>query len=140
MSAYLLDTNVVSEATRSRPHPNVLSFLESVRGAQKLAYISVLTIGELRRGAAAKRASDERRADRLAKWVDDIEAEFSDRILPVDRAVARIWGEFSAKRSLPVVDTLIAATALAHDLTVVTRNVRDMSATGVSILNPWSTG
>jgi toxin FitB len=104
------------------------------------SFVSVMTIGELRKGVAAKRVQDAAAADRLAEWVERLEAEFAERIIPVDRAIARIWGELSARRSLPVVDTLIAATALASDLTLVTRNVRDVAATGVNVINPWREG
>ena len=138
--AFLLDTNVVSEAARSRPHSGVLSFLEALRASQTFVCISVLTLGELRKGAAARRVRDAEGGERLARWIDEIEAEFTDHILAVDRIVARIWGELSARRSLPVIDTLIGATALAHDLTVVTRNVRDIAATGAPVLDPWRDG
>jgi toxin FitB len=76
-------------------------------------------------------------AEQLDVWVDGIETTFADRILPVDAAVARIWGELSAGRSLPVIDTLIAATAIAGGLTLVTRNTQDFALTGVPLLDPW---
>ncbi len=79
--------------------------------------MSVLTLGELRKGVEAKRRTDAVTADRLGAWVDSIETTFADRVLPVDAAAARLWGELSAGRSLPVIDTLIAATALARGLT-----------------------
>lgn len=135
---YLLDTNVVSEAVKPRPHPGVLSFLTAIREGNVEVYISVLTLGELRKGIAAKRVRDAAGADRLALWVDEIERDFSDRALPIGRPIARLWGELSAARSAPAVDTLIAATALVHDLTLVTRNVRDVAATGARLLNPWN--
>jgi toxin FitB len=137
-SGYLLDTNVVSEAQRPRPNRGVLVFLESLEEVR--VFISVLTLGELRKGVAARRQRDATAAANLARWVDETETNFADRILPVDRAAARIWGELSASRALPVVDTLIAATALVHDLTVVTRNVRDIAVTGANVFNPWTEG
>jgi predicted nucleic acid-binding protein len=76
-------------------------------------------------------------ADELAAWVDGIERLFADRILPIDMAATRLWGELSAARSLPVVDTLIAATALTRDLMLVTRNLRDVQITGTRTLDPW---
>ena len=132
---YLLDTNFLSELRRPRPDHGVVEFFADVDGNR--LFISVLTIGELRKGVAARRASDITMADRLGEWVDSIESMFPDRILAVDQAIARLWGELSARRSLPVVDTLIAATAAVHDLTLVTRNTRDVLSASVEVLNPW---
>ena len=100
-------------------------------------FLSVLTLGELRKGVEAKRRTDITAADRLGSWVDDIERIFADRVLPIDTATARRWGELSGARSLPVIDTLIAATAVIHDLTLVTRNTRDIELTGVRFVDPW---
>jgi toxin FitB len=91
----------------------------------------------LRKGVAAQRRIDPAAADRLGNWVDDIEITYADRVLPVEISVARIWGELSARRSLPVIDTLIAATALVYGLTLVTRNIRDVEFTGVPVIDPW---
>jgi predicted nucleic acid-binding protein len=132
---YLLDTNVVSETRKRCPHHGLLDFLASADAKQ--LFISVLTIGEVHKGVEAKRAEDAAAADSLRNWLLSIETTFIRRVLPVDPAVARRWGELSARRSLPVIDTLIAATALVHGLTLVTRNVRDVSATGVDTFNPW---
>ena len=135
MPGYLLDTNVVSETRRIRPNPGVIDFLTA---AEKDAlYLSVLTIGELHKGVEAKRRSDPGAADLLAEWVHDLELDFADRILPVDTAASRRWGALSAAQTCPVIDTLIAATALERGLVLVTRNERDVQATGVSLLNPW---
>ncbi len=134
-SRYLLDTNIVSETRKTLAAPGVAAF---IRAAQSTAlFISVLTLGELRKGVAARRRTDAISAGRLGIWVDGIETTFADRVLPVDAAVARIWGELSAGRSLPVIDTLIAATAMAGGLTLVTRNTRDFTAIGVPLLDPW---
>ena len=134
-AGYLLDTNIVSETRKRRPHHGLLDFLAAVDANQ--LFLSVLTIGEVHKGVEAKRTEDPAGADRLRDWLLSIETTFSRRVLPVDPAVARRWGELSARRSLPVIDTLIAATALAHGLTLVTRNIRDVRATGVDTFNPW---
>jgi len=137
-SGYLLDTNIVFEVRKRHPNPGVVAFL--VETNPDRSFISAMTIGELRKGVAARRAGDVEAAGQLAEWVDQLEADFSERVISVDRTVARIWGELSARRPLPVVDTLIAATALVHGLVLVTRNVRDVAATEVDVLNPWKAG
>jgi toxin FitB len=134
-AGYLLDTNVISETIKPHADTDVLAFLAEIRPF--LVCVSALTIGELRRGVAARRGRDTSHAERLAVWVDGIERTYSERILSVDSVIARLWGELSARRSLPVVDTILAATALAHDLALVTRNVRNVATTGVQVINPW---
>jgi predicted nucleic acid-binding protein len=134
-AGYLLDTNVISETRKTRADKSVIAFLGA---ADTVAlFLSVLTLGELRKGVEAKRRTDLAAADRLGAWVDDIETIFADRVLPVDAATARRWGELSVARNLPVIDTLIAATAIGHDLTLVTRNTRDVELTGVRFVDPW---
>ena len=135
---YLLDTNFVSEARKPRPDSGVLAFLKS--NDPNSAFISVLTLGELRKGIAAKklRDPDPNAAARLAAWVDGLELSFADRILGIDAATAKLWGEWSSERPRPVVDTLLAATAVLHDLTLVTRNVRDVRGIPVKLLDPWT--
>ena len=134
-AGYLLDTNVISETRRIRADSGVMAFLSAADTAGM--FLSVLTLGELRKGVEAKRMTDPVAADRLGAWVDGIETTFADRLLPVDAAVARRWGELSVGRSLPVIDTLIAATAIGHGLTLVTRNSRDVASTGVPLVDPW---
>jgi len=134
-AGYLLDTNVISETRRIRADSGVMAFLSAADTAGM--FLSVLTLGELRKGVEAKRRTDPVAADRLGAWVDGIETTFADRLLPVDAAVARRWGELSVGRSLPVIDTLIAATAIGHGLTLVTRNSRDVASTGVPLVDPW---
>ncbi len=132
---YLLDTNVLSETRKSRMDPNVASFLE---GLDSLSlYLSALTIGEFERGIEIKRRDDPEAADRIAAWVAQAEHDFADRILPVNDEVARIWGRLSADRTRPVVDTLIAATAIVHDLVLVTRNVKDVKGIDMVVIDPW---
>ena len=135
MAGYLLDTNVISETRKIRADAGVLAFLTAADAVG--LFLSVLTVGELRRGVAARHRIDPASADRLGLWVDGIETTFADRVLPVDMSVARLWGELSAGRSPPVIDTLIAATAMVHGLTLVTRNTRDVELTGVALRNPW---
>jgi hypothetical protein len=131
-------TPALYDTFHPRADARVLAFLAGIRPSH--VCISALTIGELRRGVVARRHRDETHANRLAVWVDGIEAAYSDRILAVDSRVARIWGELSAAWRLPVVDTLLAATAVVHDLALVTRNVRDVATTGVQVVDPWRPG
>ena len=135
VAGYLLDTNVISETRKTRADSGVMAFL-SAADAPGL-FLSVLTLGELRKGVEAKRRSDPLIADRLGAWVDGIETTFADRVLAVDTATARRWGELSAGRTLPVIDTLIAATAIERGLALVTRNTRDVASTGVLLVDPW---
>lgn len=132
---YLLDTNILSETRRKKPEGRVVSFLSSVDPST--LYISVLTLGELRKGIAARKKIDPDTADRLGAWVDGLEYSFEDRILGIDAGVARIWGELSAERPRPVIDTLLGATATVHKLVLVTRNTRDFEGMGVKLLDPW---
>jgi predicted nucleic acid-binding protein len=132
---YLLDTNVLSETRRKQADPNVIAFLNSLDAST--LYFSVLALGELRKGVAAKRQSDPETAKQLDAWVDALELSFGDRILGIDAATVRLWGELSAERPRPVVDTLLAATAAVHGLTFVTRNTRDVQDIKVKLLNPW---
>jgi toxin FitB len=134
-AGYLLDTNLISETRKLRADAGVMAFLTAADSAG--LFLSVLTLGELRKGVEAKRRNDAATAARLEAWVDDIETIFADRVLPLDVAAARLWGELSARRSLPVIDTLIAATAISRGLTLVTRNTRDVAATGVPLFDPW---
>ena len=134
-AGYLLDTNLISETRKIRADVGVMAFLAAADAAG--LFLSVLTLGELRKGVQAKRRTDSVTAARLGPWVDGIETTFADRVLLVDAAVARLWGELSAGRILPVIDALIAATAITRGLTLVTRNTRDVAATGVPLLDPW---
>jgi hypothetical protein len=134
-AGYLLDTNVISETRRTHADSGVMAFLSAADAAG--LFLSVLTLGELRKGVAARRRTDPVAADRLGAWVDAIETSFADRVLSIDAATARRWGELSAGRSMPVIDTLIAATAISRGLTLVTRNARDVESTGVPLVDPW---
>lgn len=132
---YLLDANVLSETRKKKPDERALSFLSSVESSS--LYISVLTIGELRKGIALKKRTDPDSARKLSAWVDGLESGFSERILAIDSVIASLWGEWSARRSRPVIDTLLAATAAAHGLTFVTRNTSDVRDLKVKLFNPW---
>lgn len=138
MTGFLLDTNVVSEAVSVRPSPRVEAWMKSV--PETSLYLSVLTIGELRKGIDSLPVS--RRREKLESWVSVIKARFADRILQLDLAAAEQWGSmvaagFRLGRPLPIMHGLIAATALEHGLTLVTRNVRDFARLGVDVFNPW---
>lgn len=136
--SYLIDTNVISELRRKMPDEGVVSWLET-RPASVL-HISVLTLGEIRRGI--ERLPDSRRKQSLRDWLEtELPKFFAGRILPVDGRVADQWGRLvaTAARPLPAVDSLLAATAIAHDLTLVTRNVTDFEYHGLDVLNPWKT-
>jgi predicted nucleic acid-binding protein len=132
---YLLDTNILSETRKKKADAGVISFLE-VADSSTL-YISVLTLGELRKGVAKKQRDDPEMAKKLAGWLDGLELSFADRILGIDAATARLWGDWSAERPRPVVDTLLAATAMQRELTFVTRNIRDVQGLPVKLLDPW---
>ena len=132
---FLLDTNILSETRKNRPEPRLIDFISNVDSSE--LYVSVLTLGELSKGIALKKRSDPVVADQLAIWADGLEYSFADRILGIDAPTARLWGELSADRSRPVIDTLLAATAMRHELTLVTRNVSDFEGICVHLLNPW---
>jgi toxin FitB len=130
---YLVDTNVVSEARRGAAE--AVGWLRSV---DPLAvHLSVITLGEIMRGVALKQKSDPQTASRLAQWLQTLRRDHADRILPVTDAIAVEWGRIAALRPRGDADGLIAATAIVHDLIVVTRNVGDFDDTRASVLNPW---
>ena len=138
--SYLLDTNVVSEWTKPRPEPAVVRFLASTE--EDLLFLSVITLGELRRGV--DRLPTGRRRAMLNEWLDnDLIHRFGGRILGIDRDVAAVWGRVMALaerrgRTAGVMDAWIAATAAVHDLTVVTRNTADFARLPGRIFNPWA--
>jgi len=135
--SYLVDTNVVSELRKGRRcDPGVASwFAEAV---SEEIYLSALTLGEIRKGIENIRRRDEPAAEALEEWFRELEASHSDHILPVDQAIAEQWGRFNVPDPLPVLDSLLAATASVHGLTLVTRNLKDVERTGVDCLNPFS--
>jgi predicted nucleic acid-binding protein len=132
---YLLDTNVVSETRRRKPNPHLIRWLESA--PRHSLRLSVVVLGELRRGVERLRRRDHRQAEAIERWLAAIVDDYADRIVPVTEQVADRWGQLSARDPLPVVDGLQAATALVHGWTFVTRNVEDVQPTGVKLLNPF---
>jgi toxin FitB len=138
VNGFLLDTNIISELVRPRPAPEVRDWVAATD--ESLLFLSVLTLGEIRKGVTSLR--DETRRAVLEVWLaSDLALRFAGRILVIDEAVADRWGRLSAqtgpKRPLPVIGGLLAATALHHNLTLVTRNTKDVVATGVPMINPW---
>src|ERR1700730_3503100 len=139
MSGFLLDTNCISELVRVRPEPRVMEWMNAAD--EGLLYLSVLTLGEIRKGLAA--LTQGRRRTHLETWLEvDLRARFSGRDLPIDEQVADGWGQLAAQAklkgiALPIVDGLLAATALHHNLTVVSRNSSDFTSAQVPVVNPW---
>ena len=134
--SYLVDTNVVSELRKKhRANPQVAAWFG--QHVPHELFLSVLTISELRRGAARMRRRDPAAGKALDTWVTSVEDQYRGRLLPVDRTVAEKWGELGVQATIPVVDGLLAATALVHDLVVVTRNVRHIAPTGARCLDPF---
>jgi toxin FitB len=139
MSGFLLDTNVLSEAVRTKPEPRVLDWIGAAD--ETILYLSVLTLGEIRKGLAL--LPQGKRRTRIEAWIEvEVQARFAGRILPVTSAVADRWGLLAAEakkkgRALATIDGLLAATAQEDNLTIVTRNVRDFCDTHALLLNPW---
>lgn len=133
---YLIDTNIISEVRKGRRCDlNVASWYEKVDDAS--LYLSVLIIGEIRKGIERVRPKDNAQANALENWLLAVDKAFGERILPVDRAVANEWGRLNANRPLPVIDGLLAATAKIHRMTLVTRNTADIANLDVHVLNPF---
>jgi predicted nucleic acid-binding protein len=134
--SYLLDTNIVSETIRRQPDRTAISWLEQIPG--EAMFVSVLTLGEIRKGIEP--VADRKRRDKLRLWLDhELPAWFAGRLLPVDLAVADRWGRLLAEvgRPVPAIDSLLAATALHYDLALVTRNIRDFGYPGLEVINPF---
>ena len=139
MSGYLLDTNVISELTKARPEARVISWIQAT--SEELLHLSVLTIGEIRKGINSLPRSNKRVL--LESWlVNDLVLRFAERIVEVNLDITERWGLISAQAKiagtpLAVIDGLMAATALHHNLTLVTRNTKDVQVAGINTLNPW---
>ena len=135
--SFLIDTNIISEVRKgTRCDPSVSVWFDGVPEDQ--LFLSALVVGEIRKGVELARPRDPDRAAALEAWLSTLAAGFANRILPIDRAVAEAWGRMSAVRTVPVIDGLMAATALVHDMTLVTRNEADVVGLGARVLNPFS--
>jgi predicted nucleic acid-binding protein len=134
--AFLLDTNILSELRKPRPDPGVHTWFGTSHADD--LYLSVLTVGEIRQGVERLQRRDPAQARAYLRWLETLKRDFAARVLPVTTAVAEEWGRLNARRSLPVIDGLLAATALVHRLTLVTRNVADVERTGAEVLNPFA--
>lgn len=133
--SYLLDTVVLSELRKSNPAASVLRWIRAQKSGQ--IFISVVSVGEIERGIEKIRKSDSAFADKLGRWLETLLTVYGEHILPVSTPIARRWGSLSAKLGNDGADILIAATALTHGLTVVTRNVKHFAPTGAQVLNPF---
>jgi len=134
--SYLLDTNILSETIRRAPNKSVITWLDQIPG--EALFVSVLTLGEIRKGVEA--IEDKKRREKLRLWLEyELPAWFEGRVLPVDIAVADRWGRILAEvgRPVPTIDSLLAATALHYELRLVTRNARDFEYPGLEVINPF---
>jgi len=133
--SFLLDTNVVSEIRKRAPHPNVLGWFSSVPASD--LFLSVLVVGEIRQGVDRLARRDPAQAAVFEHWLKQLVAVYEDRIVPVTTEVAEVWGRLNLPDPVPVVDGLLAATALVRGWTLVTRNTADVASTGVRLLDPF---
>jgi predicted nucleic acid-binding protein len=141
MSGYLLDTNCISELVCPKPEPRVMQWMDAAD--ETMLYLSVLTLGEIRKGVAGLPPGKRRTS--LETWLDvELQARFAGRLVPIDAAIADRWGVIAADakrrgKALPIVDGLLAATAVHHNFTVVSRNTADFAGAQVRVVNPWKT-
>jgi toxin FitB len=134
--SFLLDTNVVSEIQKKAPDRGVATWFASVP-ADKL-FLSVLVVGEIRQGITRLVRRDPAQAEIFERWLSELGDGYGDRIVPITVRIAEAWGRLNVPDTVPVVDGLLAATALVHDWTLVTRNVNDVTSTGVRLLDPFA--
>ena len=133
---YLIDTNIISEVRKgARCDANVAQWYDSIDDTA--IYLSVLVLGEFRKGVERARTTDLDQARALEKWLTAVLDSFAERILPIDQAVADEWGRMGAKRPVSTVDALLAATAKVHGMTLVTRNVSHVTDLGAKVINPF---
>ena len=133
--SYLLDTNVVSEIRRKAPHPSVIRWFSSIPESE--LFLSVLVIGEIRRGIERLARRDSAQAEVFERWLNQLITVYEDRIVPITADVADAWGRLNVPDPVPVVDGLLAATALVRGWTLVTRNTADVASTGVRLFDPF---
>lgn len=135
--SYLLDTNVLSELVRSKPNPGILQWVSAL--PEDALFVSVLTLGEIRYGI--DKLSDLNKKEKLRLWLEhELPQRFTQRVLPIDYHVADRWGRLrhQIKRPIPIIDSLLAATALHYDLRIVTRNFQDFQYPDLEVINPWN--
>jgi toxin FitB len=133
---YLIDTNIISEIRKGeRCDSHVAAWFALIDDHD--IYLSVLVLGEIRKGVERARRTDAAQARALEKWLSTIKESYGERILPIDQMVADEWGRMSAIRPVPTVDTLLAATAKVHRMTLATRNVADVAGLGADVMNPF---
>ena len=134
--SYLIDTNIISEVRKGeRCDRHVSTWYASITDAD--LFLSTLVLGEIRKGVELARARDAGKAVALERWLRDVATAFDGRVLGIDNAVSDRWGRMNAIRPVPVIDGLLAATALINGLTLVTRNDRDVAGLGATVLNPF---
>jgi predicted nucleic acid-binding protein len=137
--SYLIDTNIISEVRKGdRCDPHVSAWYASI-GDDDL-FLSTLVLGEIRKRIELARSRDPDKAVALERWLRQVAAAFDGRVLGIDNAISDQWGRMSAIRPIPVIDGLLAATAVTHGLTLVTRNDRDIAGLGAVVLNPFQSG
>ena len=136
--SYLLDTNIVSELRKRDPNPAVTTWFDATPSAD--LFISALTVGEIRHGVERLRRKDEAQALVIEQWLTGLRVAYRDHIVSIDSEIADRWGRLSGPAWLPVIDGLLAATALVRDWTLVTRDTGDFARSGVCLLNPWEDG
>lgn len=134
--SFLLDTNVVSEIRKKVPNVGVAEWFESVPSDE--LFVSVLVVGEIRQGIERLARRDSVQAEIFERWLVELVGAYGDRVVPVTADVAEVWGRLNVPDPMPVVDGLLAATALVHGWTLVTRNICDVAQAGVRLLNPFT--
>jgi toxin FitB len=134
--SFLLDTNVVSEIRKHEPDAGVAHWLASVPA--DTLFLSVLVVGEIRHGIERLARRDPAQAEIFEHWLSQLVGSYGDRVIPITQQIAQVWGRLNVPDPVPVVDGLMAATALVYDWTLVTRNASDVGSTGVRVLNPFS--
>ena len=134
--SFLIDTNIISEVRKgARCNARVAGWYDTI--TDDSLYLSVLVLGEIRKGVELARAKDSAKAKALDSWLEDVAAAFADRVLPIDKEISDEWGRMNAIRPIPVIDGLLAATAKVHKLTLVTRNSANVEGLGAELLNPF---